>query len=118
MEAEYDLEPELVEALVPGEEVRVRARASDSILAVTDRRLVVAAPKRIALAVSFAELRRIQFDIEKDRPATLVLVPETVEHEPQVLAIPPEAYQETAEALVTIGLQLAALSGRGGQRAT
>jgi hypothetical protein len=107
MEAEHELEPHLVEVLDPGETVRLKARSNEAVLAVTDRRLVVAAPQRIALAVPFRDLRRIQFDIEKDRPATLVVVPEDPWHEPQVLSIAPEAYRATADALVTVGLHLA-----------
>jgi hypothetical protein len=101
------IEPHLLAALEPGEELRHRARATDAVLAVTDRRLVVAAQERVALAVPFPSLRRIQFDIERDRPATLVIVPEMAHDEPQVLSIPPDRYAEAAEALVAIGEQLA-----------
>jgi len=52
--------------------------------------------------------------MERSRPATLVIVPESAHNEAQVLSIPPEHYQATAEALVVIGLELAR-SGRGGQ---
>ena len=114
MDRAPDLEPHLLHALEPGEQLRARARATDAVLAVTDRRLVVAADKRIALAVPLGDVRRIQFDIERSRPATLVIVPESAHHETQVLSIPPEHYQATAEALVVIGLELAQ-SGRGGQ---
>jgi hypothetical protein len=107
MDPAADYEPHLLETLEPGEELRVQARATDALLAVTDKRLVVAAAKRVALAVAFEDLRRIQFDIERDRPATLVIVPEMAHHEPQVLSIPPETYQEASEALVLIGQQLA-----------
>jgi hypothetical protein len=114
MDGASDFEPQLLHALEPGEQLRARARATDAVLAVTDRRLVVAAPQRIALAVPFGHVRRIQFDIERDRPATLVIVPESANDEPQVLSIPPEHYQAAAEALVVIGLELAE-SGRGEQ---
>jgi hypothetical protein len=93
--------------LEPGEQIRVTTRAKDAILAVTDRRLVVAAGDRIALATPLTEIRRIQFDIERSRPATLVIVPEQAHDEPQVLAIPPDEYRAAAEALVTLGLALA-----------
>jgi hypothetical protein len=111
---EFDrtLEPHVIEALEPGEKVRIRARATDAVLAVTDRRLVVAAPDRVALAVDIAALRRIQFDIERARPATLVIVPESASHEPQVLSIPPEHYRAAAEALIAIGHELAPLDPR------
>jgi hypothetical protein len=107
VDAASDIERHLLHVLEPGEELRVQARATDAVLAVTDRRLVVAATERVALAVPFQDLRRIQFDIERDRPATLVIVPEMAHHEPQVLSIPPERYQEAAEALVLIGQRLA-----------
>ena len=109
MEAEYDIEPELHAVLEPGEKIRYRARATDAVIAVTDRRLVVAASHRVPLAIPFNGLRRVQFDIERNRPATLVLVPELAHHEPQVLAIPPEHYQTTAEAMVALGLALASM---------
>jgi hypothetical protein len=107
MDPVSDLEPSVLHVLEPGEELRVRARATEAVLAVTDRRLVVAARERIALAVPFHSLRRIQFDIERDRPATLVIVPEMAHDEPQVLSIPPDRYPEAAEALVLIGQALA-----------
>ena len=110
MVAEQDLEPHLIEVLDPGETVRVKAPSTEAVLAVTDRRLVVAAPERIALAVPFSDLRRIQFDIEKDRPATLVVVPEDPWHEPQVLSIAPDDYRATAEALVVVGTKLAEIN--------
>jgi hypothetical protein len=102
-----NFEPHVLEALEPGEELRHQARATDAVIAVTDRRLVVAARNRVALAVPFQSLRRIQFDIERNRPATLVIVPEMAHDEPQVLSIPPDRYAEAAEALVAIGQRLA-----------
>jgi hypothetical protein len=102
-----DIEPYVLEVLEPDETLRVRARAREALIAVSDRRLIVAARERIALNIGFHELRRIQFDIERDRPATMVIVPEEAHHEPQVLAIPPEEFGPTAEALALIGQQLA-----------
>jgi hypothetical protein len=94
-------------ALEHDESVRSHAPAGDSVLAVTDRRLVVASQDRIALAVPLQDVRRVQFDIERDRPATLVVVPEQAHHEPQVLSIRPEDYRAAADALVIIGIELA-----------
>jgi hypothetical protein len=104
---EEDDDPVIREVLEPGERVRLRAVATDAVLAVTDRRLVVAAPNRLALAIQFEGVRRVQFDIERNRPATLVIVPELAHHEPQVLAIPPHQYEAIAAALVAVGLALA-----------
>ena len=109
-----DVETYVLQVLEPDEVLRARARAREAVLAVSDRRLIVAARERVALSVGFHELRRIQFDIERDRPATMVIVPEEAHNEPQVLAIPPEAFSNTAVALTLIGQQLARL--RQGQR--
>jgi hypothetical protein len=73
---------------------------------VTDRRVAVAEEERIALDLPFAGLRRIQFDIERERPATLVIVPEHPSHEPQVIAVPPDRYREVTRALALIGERL------------
>jgi len=92
--------------LQPDEPIRIRARAREAIVAVTDRRMLIATEDRVALDVPFPGLRRIQFDIERDRPATLVVVPERPEDEPQVLAIPVDEYEAVAAALVAIGRRL------------
>jgi hypothetical protein len=92
--------------LEPGERVQVLAHAASASLLVTDRRIAVAEEERIALDVPFRELRRIQFDIERERPATLVIVPEHPSHEPQVMAVPPERYAEVTRALALIGERL------------
>src|SRR5687768_5490411 len=89
------------------ERIQVRAEAQGAKVLVTDRRLVVAAGERIALDVGYGGLRRIQFDIERDRPATLVIVPHDPAHEPQVLAVPPAQYDEITAALAVIGHRLA-----------
>jgi hypothetical protein len=101
------VESYVLAALEPDETLRARVSARDAVIAVSDRRLIVAAGERVALSIGFGELRRIQFDIERDRPATMVIVPEEAHYEPQVLAIPPEEFRATAEALTLIGQQLA-----------
>lgn len=105
-----DLEEHQValQALEPDEKVEARARTDNAVLVVTDRRVAVAADQRLALDVSFDRLRRVQFDIERARPATLVLVPEHPSDYPQVLAIPPQVYADVANALVVIGERLVA----------
>jgi hypothetical protein len=52
-------------------------------------------------------VRRIQFDIERTRPATLVIVPEHPAQEPQVLAIPNTELSQAAAALSFIGERIA-----------
>src|SRR6476660_7834537 len=101
-----DIQAHVREMLEPGEQLRLRAPASEAIIIITDRRLIVADPNRVALAVPFERLRRIQFDVEHSRPATLVIAPEHPRDEAQVLSIQPDQYEATAQALVVIGLEL------------
>jgi hypothetical protein len=93
--------------LEPGETIHVLAATAGPRLIVTDRRVAVADENRVALNIAFDRLRRVQFDIERTRPATLVLVPEDPLDEPQVLGIPSERYDEVARALAIIGHNLA-----------
>lgn len=96
--------------LEAGEAVEHHARAGDALIVVTTRRLAVVIAERVALAVDIARVRRIEFDIEKMRPATLVIVTESATDPPQVLVVDPADYGEVADALVTIGLRLAQAS--------
>jgi hypothetical protein len=100
-----DLGP-VAQVLEPGESIEVVARARSHQIVVTNQRLAVADEHRVALHISFPSLRRIQFDIERDRPATLVIVPEHAHDEPQVLAVAVDQYEEVARALVAIGRRL------------
>ena len=92
--------------LQPGEQVHTVVKATSTRILVTDRRIAVAQEERVALDVEIDHIRRIQFDIERDRPATLVIVPELPSHEPQVLAIPPDTYQAVGDALAYVGRRL------------
>jgi hypothetical protein len=93
----------VADILEPDESIELVAKARTHRVVLTNRRVAVADDSRIAMHVAYPALRRIQFDIERDRPATLVIVPESPHDEPQVLAIPPEDYEDVARALVTIG---------------
>ncbi len=86
--------------------------ATEAQLLVTDRRVAVAQRDRVRLDVPFDRLRRIQFDIERARPATLVIVPEHPRDEPQVLAIPREHIGAAANVLAFIGELLLHPMGR------
>jgi hypothetical protein len=106
----------MVEPLDPDHPVARRLGRDESIVAhipvaaakivITDRRLAVADEQRLALDIEIAALRRIQFDIERDRPATLVIVPDHPLYEPQVLAVPTEQLPAVANALAYIGQRL------------
>ena len=82
------------------------APAVNADVVVTDRRIAVMSGKRVALNISYEGLRRVQFDIERQRPATLVLVPDEATAEPQVLAIPVGGYAVVSQALAVVGTKL------------
>jgi hypothetical protein len=63
----------------------------------------------LALDIEYQGLRRIQFHIERRRPATLVIVPEVPVHRAQVLAIPHSEMPPISTALAIVGEQLAGL---------
>ena len=93
--------------LDPDEQVHAEAQADEGAIIVTDKRVVVAVvPERFHLDVPFEALRRVQFDIERARPATLVIVPEHPSDEPVVLAVPPEQYESVARLLAVLGRRL------------
>jgi hypothetical protein len=93
-------------ALEADERIQIRAAAIGAVLAVTDRRVAIVDERRLVLDTPFEGLRRIQFDIERDRPATLVVVPESPSQPPQVLAIPPREYDRVTQALAVIGRRI------------
>ncbi len=96
--------------LLEDEAIIVHASALEADIAVTNRRLAIVEAERLAMAIEIEEVRRIQFDIEKDRPAALVIVPESPSHPPAVLSVPAEQYEPVARALVIIGQRLSAIS--------
>jgi hypothetical protein len=99
--------------LDPDEELAVEAAARDARLLVTNKRLLVAADRGVTLNVPIEGLRRIQLDLERERPATLVVVPEMRHDEPQVLSLEPEQYDAAARLLVAIGRRFAEIDRQG-----
>jgi hypothetical protein len=104
--SEEALAPTLLHVLRPDEELHIQARSMDSVVAITDRRVIVTSGERVELDIPYEQLRRVQFDIERGRPATLVIVPEWPSDRPQVLAIPPEEYERAALGIGRIGQYL------------
>jgi hypothetical protein len=95
------------ERLDPSERIHVEARAEDGLVIVTDQRLMVARRDgRYDLDIRYESLRRIQFDIERTRPAVLVILPERPSDPPQVLSIPPDQFEVVGQALAVIGERL------------
>ena len=84
----------------------------EGIVRLTAGGVEVVAPHGTLLEVSYSGLRRIQLDIEQDRPATFVLVPHNANHRPQVLSIPADEYGAAGKAIAIIGQRLARLDGR------
>jgi hypothetical protein len=103
----YEARSTLLHLLQPDEKLHVETRAADARLVLTDRRVVVADEERVSLDVAYEALRRVQLDVERDRPATLVIVPHDPRHQPQVLMIPPSEYGSVAQAVALIGARLA-----------
>jgi hypothetical protein len=89
-----------------GEEIEVVAEALDATIIVTDRRLVVATPGSLVLDIPFERLRRIEFDVEKGRPAALVVVPEWPGDRSQILSIGSDQYPQVARVLSAVGARL------------
>ena len=98
----------ILRTVAEAEAIEAAAQVREANLVVTKRRVAVASEARLLLDVPIRDLRRIQFDIERTRPATLVIVPEHPDHEPQVLAVPREEYRAVAEVLIVLGERLAA----------
>jgi hypothetical protein len=61
---------------------------------------------RTVLDLRVTELRRIQFDIERGRPATLVIVPDRATNAPQVVVVPAEQFDAVGRLLSFIGRRL------------
>ena len=78
-----------------------------AVILATQRRLAILMQERVALDIPFERLRRVQFDIERERAATLVIVPERPTDEPQVLMVHADEYAPVANVLVHIGRVLA-----------
>jgi hypothetical protein len=89
--------------LRPGEVVETQAVVEGSAIAVTRERLIVVEGDKTVLDIPFDELRRIQFDIERGRDATLVIVPEHISNWPRIVSVPVEYLRETAAVLARIG---------------
>jgi len=89
--------------LQPGEVIESQANANGAVIAVTEYRLVVVEGDGEILDIPFSELRRVQFDIERDRDATMVIVPEHISNWPRIVSVPVPALREAAIALARIG---------------
>jgi hypothetical protein len=92
--------------LGPDERVELGLTTGGVELLVTDRRLLVTDASAVRLDIGYERLRRVQFDIEADRPAALVIVPHRPSDEPQLLSVPREQLHAAAQVLAFIGERL------------
>jgi hypothetical protein len=99
--------------LKPGEVVEGQAEANGAIVVVTEQRLVVVEGDQPVLDIPFTELRRVQFDIERDRDATLVIVPEHISNWPRIVSVPVPNLRETSLVLARIGERINELPAEG-----
>ena len=95
-----------LQAIAP-QDILAQASADGHLLVVTSQLLRVTEGDRARLEVPIENVRRIQFDIEKERPATLVIVPDSPAHDAQVISVPPDEYVQVSHALAILGLQMA-----------
>jgi hypothetical protein len=72
-------------------------------LVLTDRRVVVTENGVITLDVPIGNLRLVEFDLERQRPASVIIVPEHPRDPPRQLAIEPQQYDEVASVLAQLG---------------
>ena len=72
-------------------------------LLVTDERIAISHGTRVTMDLPIVAIRRIQLDIERRRPATFVIVPDSPSTEPQVVPIPSDYYDAVTAASAHIG---------------
>ena len=72
-------------------------------LILTDRRVLLTENGQITLDVPISQVRLIEFDVEQQRPARVIIVPESPLDAPRELAIEPQQYDEVASVLQQLG---------------
>ncbi|MFL5674187.1 MAG: hypothetical protein ACJ779_04225 [Chloroflexota bacterium] len=101
---------EIRSLLDPGEEIEQEVSFGGRTLAVTSHRLALFEADRIALAIPIERVWRIQLDIERARPGSLVIVPDEVIDHPEVLTFGVEDVEEVSDLLVSVGRRLSEMS--------
>lgn len=92
----------------PDERVHVMVETDEAVLALTDRRVIARDGQQGALDVPVTAIRRIQLDVEKHRPATLVVVPDDPGKGVVVLSVPSDQLAKVGDIVARIGAQLEA----------
>jgi hypothetical protein len=86
-----------------GEAVRGVVDGIEGRLVLTDSRVLVTENGVVTLDVPIGNLRLVEFDLETQRPATVIIVPEHPRDPPRQLAIKPQQYAEVAALLAHLG---------------
>ena len=89
------------------QDIRAQASADGHVVVVTDDLLRIGSGDNVQLDVPIEDVRRIQFDIERDRPATLVIVPDAAWRDSQVIMVEPDDYEGVAHAIAVLGSMMA-----------
>jgi hypothetical protein len=95
--------------LAPSEAVLVATTTERALVALTERRFIVREADRVALDLAIEDIRRVQFDVERGRPATFAIVPHSPMKEPQVLAVPIERLDAVSRIIAIMGQRLGVL---------
>ena len=95
--------------LEPEESVLVATTTERALVALTERRLIVREADRVVLDLAIEDIRRVEFDVERGRPATFAVVPHSPLQEPQVLAVPIERLDPVSRMIAIMGQRLGAL---------
>jgi hypothetical protein len=98
-----DRDDPILRRLGPKEVVRGLVEGIEGRLVLTNRRVFITEQGRITLDVPIEGLRLVEFDLENQRPATVIIVPEHPSDPPRQLAIEPQQYDEVASVLAQLG---------------
>jgi hypothetical protein len=99
---ETRLDP-VAQRLGQGETIRGVVEGIDGRLVLTDKRVFISEYGRVTLDVPIHRLRLVEFDLETQRPASVIIVPEDPRDAPRQLAIRPQQYDEIASVLAQLG---------------
>ena len=91
------------------QDIRAESSADGHLVVLTDDLLRVGSGDNVHLDVPIGDIRRIQVDVERDRPATLVIVPDAAWRESQVIMVEPENYEGVAHVIAVLGVMMAKL---------
>jgi hypothetical protein len=102
-------EPHDSDTLDPVPVIEIVVALPDATLTLSDGRLLVTRDPNVSMMVPIESIRRIQFDVEKRIPASIVIVPENALDEPQLLKVPAEFLGDVATIVAAVGARLAQL---------